>query len=360
LSSAARCSSKVAGRTDGLRGLAAPVFAFVAVVALAAPAVASAHIRTGIVAVDYRARVFRLPRPLLVAAAVRIAKTDQALGLTVRNGHDVVVLGYAGEAFLRINGAGVAVNESSPTAAATGLVKLTDSSSSVRRGWHLRPGQRTAIWHDARLRGLPPGVQHAEWMVPLVVDGSRVRIMGEIWRVHAPSPWPWFVLAVPFVVLTALLLARHRSLLRRAAVALGVVATAGTIATAAAFALAASASEGRWVEGANELVFALVGVAVLARGSADARPIAGGGLGLLGVSVGLSKVPVLLHGVVLSAFPAALTRVGSGCDCGWRCGDGRGIGRVLRAARLAGRKGGPGRELRRRAIRAVRCNPGAR
>jgi hypothetical protein len=68
----------------------------------------------------------------------------------------------------------------------------------------------------------------------------------------------------------------------------------------AAFALAASASAGRWIEGANESVFAVV-----ARGSADARSVAGGALGLLALSVGLSKVPVFLHGVVLSAFPGA-------------------------------------------------------
>lgn len=59
------------------------------------------------------------------------------------------------------------------------------------------------------------------------------------------------------------------------------------------------------VEGANELVFVLVGLAVIARGSANARAVAGGALGLLGLAVGLSKVPVLLHGVVLSALLAA-------------------------------------------------------
>jgi hypothetical protein len=56
-------------------------------------------------------------------------------------------------------------------------------------------------------------------------------------------------------------------------------------------------------------VFVLVGLAVVARGSADARPVAGGALGLLGLSVGLSKVPLFLHGVVLSALPAAPARL---------------------------------------------------
>jgi len=36
--------------------------------------------------------------------------------------------------------------------------------------------------------------------------------------------------------------------------------------------------------------------------------MAGGALGLLALAVGLSKVPVFLHGVVLSALPATATR----------------------------------------------------
>jgi hypothetical protein len=98
-------------------------------------------------------------------------------------------------------------------------------------------------------------------------------------------------------------------LLRTGAVAFGVVAAAGTIAIAAAFALDPNASPGRWVEGANELVFALVGLGFALRGRQEARPIAGGALGLLGLSVGSSKLPVLLHGVVLSVLPAAATRL---------------------------------------------------
>jgi hypothetical protein len=56
-------------------------------------------------------------------------------------------------------------------------------------------------------------------------------------------------------------------------------------------------------------VFALVGILVVARGKPDTRPIAGGALGLLGVSVALTKLPVLLHGVVLSVLPSNLARV---------------------------------------------------
>ncbi len=312
--------------------------ALVAFGALAAPTAASAHVRTGAVAVDYRAKASPLRSPLGAACAVRVYESDQALGLTVRRGHAVVVLGYSGEPFLRIDSAGVTVNAASPTAAAVGLLRHIRAPAGLAPAWQLESGGRTVIWHDVRVRGLPPDVQRREWAVPLVVDGRRVRLEGETWRVHAPSPWPWVGLAVPLIALAALLLARRRSLVRPAAAVFGAVAAAGTVATAATFALQGSASQGRWVEGGNELVFALVGLAVLARGSADARSIAGGALGLLALSVGLSKTPVFLHGVVLSAFPGTLTRnFGGGHDFGGRRRHGRWTGRFSRAARVAAR-----------------------
>lgn len=275
-----------------------------AFVVLVTPTPASAHVRASAVAVDYRARVFPLRPELRAALAARVYKTDQALGLTVRRGHTVVVLGYTGEPFVRIGDDGVAVNASSPTAGAVGLLRSTSG-----RGWRLQAGRRTVVWHDARVRGLPPELDRGRWSVPVVVDGRRLRLEGEIWRIHVPSPWRWLAFGVPFVAVALWLVIRRRTSLRPAAVAFGVAAAAGTIATAATFALAATASGGRWAEAANELVFALVGLGVVARGSADARPIAGGALGLLALWVGLSKVPVFLHGVVLAALPATPTRL---------------------------------------------------
>src|SRR5438876_10955776 len=88
----------------------------VLLVALAAPAPASAHVRTGSVAVDYRVHVF--PTRLPLTAHVYLG--DRALRLSVRPGHSVTVLGYGREPFLGIDGAGVTVLRS-PTAAALGL-----------------------------------------------------------------------------------------------------------------------------------------------------------------------------------------------------------------------------------------------
>ena len=260
-----------------------------ALVALAAPAPAGAHIRTGSVAVDYRARVF--PTRLPLAAHVYLG--DRALRLSMRPGHSVTVLGYSGEPFLRIDDRGVAVLRS-PTAAALGLEPRHTSG-------------RSFVWHDARVRGLPAEIDRGRWAIPLLVDGRRARLAGELVRVDAPHAWPWLALGLPFVAGTVLVLLRRR-VLERSTVALGVLAGAATLVTAAAFAFASNASEGRWVEAGNEAVFALVGLAVVARGSRDARVIAAGALGLLALAAALTKVPVFLHGVVLSALPATPAR----------------------------------------------------
>jgi hypothetical protein len=142
-----------------------------------------------------------------------------------------------------------------------------------------------------------------------VLDRRRVRLDGGIWRVHPPALWPWAAVGAAFMALTALVLAlRRKALLWTASAALGTTAAAATLTTAIGFAASSTASAGRWVEAADEIAFALVSLGVVARGSRNARALAGGALGLLGLAVGLSKVPVLLHGVVLSALPGLAAR----------------------------------------------------
>jgi hypothetical protein len=163
----------------------------VAIAALGAPGTASAHIRSGIVAVDYRASVRQPPASGVTA---RVYKSDLALRLTVLSSHRAIVFGYLGEPFLRIDADGTAVNVASPTAASTGLLKQTGQVTGAVR-WEVQSKRRFVTWHDARLRGLPSGVDRGHWRIPLSVDGTRVRLEGEIWRVHAPL-WLWCYLPV--------------------------------------------------------------------------------------------------------------------------------------------------------------------
>jgi len=262
------------------------------VVALAWPAAASAHVRTGTVAVDYRAKITHVPRGVFA----RVYPGDLALGLTALRGHRVTLIGYLGEPFARVDSRGATIIKSAPTAAAA-AVRIQKTGPRV-------------VWHDARLRGLRARTTQERWAVPLVVDGHRARLSGTLVRLPAPSVWPWAVVGAPFVAAAALLLLRRNLRhLELAALALGGIVAASIVATAGGFGLDANASEGRWVEGANELVFAAVAVAVLVRGRPETRVLAAGALGLLGLAVGASKIPVFTHAIVLSVLPGTAARL---------------------------------------------------
>ena len=231
-------------------------------------------------------------------------ESDRALHLTVRPGHSVVVLGYLGEPFLRLDGRGVAVNAASPTAASAAVLKKGTEVTAAHPVWLLRPGRRSVVWHDTRVSP-PAGRSRGTWAVPVVVDGRRTSISGEIVRLPRPALWPWIVL----LVLVAVAAAAAGRRLRTATIAFGAAAGIAAVVTAAAFAADTYASPGTWIAGADEVALALVGLGLLLWGPEVARVGAAVGLGLLGVAVGLSKGDALLHSLVLSALPGALTRL---------------------------------------------------
>jgi hypothetical protein len=276
--------------------------AVVASAALTVPSAAGAHLRTSRDAVDYRASA----RPSDAPLRIRIYRADLALGLTLLGAHRVVVLGYLGEPFLRLEPKGVFVNEASPTAAGAKLVRPHPSSR--QPVWQLRSHRPSVVWHDARVRGLPRSVTHGSWRIPVLVDGRRTDLEGTIERVGAPPAWPWLVVGAVFAGALAFVL-RRRTLIRPATVWLGSLGAAAALLSAVGFATASTASQGAWIEGANEAVVALVAAVFLVRGSSSTRALAGGFLGLLALAVGLTKLPVFLHGIVLSALPGELARL---------------------------------------------------
>ncbi len=220
--------------------------------ALVLPATAAAHVRTGRVAVDYVGSVAPLRPPLAGAVTVRIYKADLALGVTLQGRHGVVVLGYSGEPFLRFGPDGVYANRSSLTAA--GLGPVTRGS-----GWRLLSREPRLIWHAARVRGLPAGARRGRWAVRVLVEGTRSDLTGELRRERRPPVWPWLAIGAAFAVATGLLLAAWRpDALRTAAAGLGWLAALATLLVTCGFAV--------------------------------------------------KSLPVLLHGVVLSALPADLAR----------------------------------------------------
>ena len=241
--------------------------------ALVFPPAAAAHLRTGTVAVDYRAQLTRRP---VAPVTVGVYQSDLALHLSVRPGHTVTVYGYLGEPFLRIGDGAVTVNKASPTAAAG---RMSTHGMSV-------------VWHDVR-------TSRSRWSVPVAVDGRRETIAGATDRRARPSLALWAVAVAAFVLAACVL---------RSPVAAGVLSSCAAIIVAAAFALSTYASPGTWIAGVDELVFAAAGVGVFRWGPPSARLPSALWLSLLGVAIGLSKGEVFLHAIVLSALPGTLVR----------------------------------------------------
>ena len=285
------------------------VIVVAALAALLSPGSAGAHLRTGTVAVAFEASVSLPGASPAAPFAVGVYASDLALHLTVRPGHTVIVLGYLGEPFVRLSPAGLSVNAGSPTTAAAGLLGKGQQAS-AGSGWRLQPGRDSVVWHDARVSRLRSGARSGAWTVPVVVDGRRSEIVGRVRRLPAPSLWPWLSLLAVFVALAvAVGLAGTPRRVESACRQLGVLAGAAAVVTAAGFALDSYASPGTWIVSLDEAALIAVCALALAFAPPRWRVAAGLGLGLLGLAVGLSKLPVFLRADVLSVVPGDLARL---------------------------------------------------
>jgi hypothetical protein len=239
-------------------------------VALLFPPAAAAHLRSGTVAVDHRARITKRPAGPF---SIVVYQSDRALHLSVDAGHVVVVYGYLGNPLYRIGDGGVAVQ-------------------AAQGGWLLVSHHRSVTWHDLR-------TSRPTWRVPIAVDGRRAVVVGTTSTLRHPALWIW-VVALAAIGIAGLLAAPAVS---------GTVSSAAAVIIAVAFALDTYASPGTWIAGIDETLFAAAGLGVLRWGPPVARMPAVLWLSLLGAAVGLSKGAVFLHALVLAALPGAFVRV---------------------------------------------------
>lgn len=205
---------------------------------VAVPASASAHGgATG--GTDYRTTITSVPTGL----AVRVIGGDDRLELTRTTADRVVVMGYGGEPYLRLDRDGVWENRRSPAVALNAERQPTAALAGVDAppDWVLTGPGRTAVFHDHRSHWMgsqPPAVVRADpsrpyalpdWSVPVTVDGTPTAITGGL--AWLGTPWTalwWGLTGVALVAgIVGGLLLRGRSPLAAGVGAATVVAAAG-------------------------------------------------------------------------------------------------------------------------------------
>jgi hypothetical protein len=179
-----------------------------AVVALlpAAPAAAHGGSDTDLTS-DFRTRITDTPD--IDGLDIRTVGLDGFVEISWTGAGELIVAGYEGEAYLRINDSGVAINTRSP---ATYLnqdryasVELPDTvDPDAEPQWQSVTPARTYQWHDHRTHWmtttLPPQAQqdpnrshviYERWEIPVTIDGQDHTIAGDLSWAPAPSLLPW-------------------------------------------------------------------------------------------------------------------------------------------------------------------------
>lgn len=161
---------------------------------------------------NYRTRILDVS-PQIDGLEIRVIEAGARLELVNDTGREVIVRGYEGEPYLRIDDDGVFENLRSP---ATYLNRSRQASSEIppeadaedAPDWQRIDTGRVARWHDHRahwMGGDPPavaddpGTEHVvipSWVVPLDIGEETVEVAGDLVWVPGSSPWPHYLLAL--------------------------------------------------------------------------------------------------------------------------------------------------------------------
>ncbi|MEV6813641.1 hypothetical protein [Micromonospora sp. NPDC051296] len=177
------------------------------ILATAAPALA--HGADAPNGTDYRAEVTAVT-PARPELRVRLVEAGARLELTNTGSEPVEVIGYSGEAYLRVGPDGVFENTRSPAtylnrtiAGDTVLPAEVDPAAAPQ--WRRVDGGTTARWHDQRAlwreSGPPAQVRAApdrehrvrDWVVPLRAADGPMEIRGTLDWVPPPDAYTWWV-----------------------------------------------------------------------------------------------------------------------------------------------------------------------
>jgi hypothetical protein len=259
--------------------------ALAAVVVVAPPA--GADSLTGTEPSNYQTRVLGV-RPALEGVSVEVVDAGTKLRLHNRSDREVVVLGYAGEPWLRVQ----------PGRSAT---------------WHDHRAHWEAQGPPAQVRRSPGSAQVAvpEWTVKLRTGRRLADVVGEVRWVPGPSPLPWLAGAA-LLAMAVVAAGRGRRWLGALVAALALVVALDLVQLAGAWIGARPPLAGKLLGlGASAAGWVLAALAVrqLLRGRLES------GLfqlllaaGLLTVVSGLGDLGFLLRSQLASGLPDAIVR----------------------------------------------------
>jgi hypothetical protein len=195
-------------------------------VATAAPA--SAHGVGGLEPTNYETTVDGV-RPPTPGIHVRAVDVGSKIELRNDTDHDVIVVGYQREPYLRIGPGGTWENARSPAVflnrsqVPTQEAPADQYDAKAAPEWRKISDSPVASWHDHRAHWMgsedppavrrDPGREHvviANWKIPLRDGDARLTVTGDARWIPGPSPWPW-VLGAVVLAIAVILGCRTRS-----------------------------------------------------------------------------------------------------------------------------------------------------
>jgi hypothetical protein len=179
---------------------------------------AAAHGVGGVEPTNYQTRILAV-EPAVSGLSVEVVEAGARLRVRNTTGREVIVLGYAGEPYLRLGPDGVFENRRSP---ATFLNRVriapaappADADPTAPPAWRRIGDGDTVAWYDHRAHWMaasdPPAVKAApdqrhvvipRWQVPLRASGQQLQVTGDVRWIPGPNPWPWLAVAVGCLLL---------------------------------------------------------------------------------------------------------------------------------------------------------------
>ena len=191
-----------------------PLVLAVLAAALLAPAGALAHSgQTG--GTDYRSSITAVPD----GVSARMIGGDDRIEITRTTASQVMIPGYGGEPYLRLDAQGAWENRNSPSVALNDVRQTSEalptSATKIGPDWVQLSSGNSVVYHDHRahwMGTLPPAEVRADpapervlydWGIPIVIDGTPAEIRGDLTWLGMPLTWLWWSITVLAVIAAA-------------------------------------------------------------------------------------------------------------------------------------------------------------